>query len=178
MTSGPIDIVPLEARHLRALMAIDKQVYPEPWSRTLWKRELARDRSTRVYLAALHGGEVVGYAGALRIADETHVVTVAVDPALQRGGVGRQLFARLCDTAIDWGCTGITLEVRADNTAAQALYRRFGLVPVGVRKGYYEPDRQDALIMWAHDVDGADFAERLARARAAGPLTTDQRRTA
>ena len=57
--------------------------------------------------------------------------------------------------------TAMTLEVRAGNSGAQALYRAFGFAPAGVRRAYYKDDGEDAIVMWAHDVDGPAYAERL-----------------
>lgn len=170
--SPGITLQRLQKSQIRDLMKIDKQVYPEPWSRTLWTRELDRDQNTRVYLSATEGKSLVGYAGALRMTDETHVVTVAVDPTQQRRGIATMLFGALCRQAVAWDCVAITLEVRADNKPAQALYRRYGMAPVGIRKGYYKPDNHDALIMTADDIDQPAFMERLDRIDAAIGSTT------
>jgi ribosomal-protein-alanine N-acetyltransferase len=64
--------------------------------------------------------------------------------------------------AIERGCANLTLEVRMSNSGAQALYQRFGFVPAGVRKGYYPETREDALIMWANDIETPEYAQRLA----------------
>jgi ribosomal-protein-alanine N-acetyltransferase len=69
------------------------------------------------------------------------------------------LMLRLARSAIEAGASSVTLEVRVSNEPAQALYRRFGMAPVGVRKSYYRDE--DALIMWAHDIDRAAYGERL-----------------
>ena len=66
--------------------------------------------------------------------------------------------------AVDRGCTAWTLEVRASSTGAQALYRSFGFAPAGVRARYYE-GREDAIVMWCHDIQGAEYADRLAGLR-------------
>jgi ribosomal-protein-alanine N-acetyltransferase len=79
--------------------------------------------------------------------------------ALARGAVERQ-------------CVNLTLEVRMSNSGAQALYQRFGFVPAGVRKGYYPETREDALVMWANDVDTPAYAERLAAIECDIPGTT------
>ncbi|MDH3518576.1 MAG: ribosomal-protein-alanine N-acetyltransferase, partial [Acidimicrobiia bacterium] len=63
------------------------------------------------------------------------------------------------EAALAGGARSLTLEVRSSNKAAQALYRRFGMAPVGVRKQYYRDE--DALIMWAHEIDGDDYTARL-----------------
>jgi ribosomal-protein-alanine N-acetyltransferase len=79
----------------------------------------------------------------------------------------------LCRTAVERGATALTLEVRVSNQAAQGLYRRFGFVPAGARKGYYPADAngpaEDALVMWLHDLDHPTFAERLATIEATLP---------
>ena len=76
----------------------------------------------------------------------------------------------LSQAGIDRGAHNFTLEVRASNTGAHALYRRFGFAPAGIRAGYYpasvDGPAEDALIMWAHDIDGPEYAARLARVEA------------
>jgi ribosomal-protein-alanine N-acetyltransferase len=96
---------------------------------------------------------------------DAHVTTLAVDPTRQRAGIGSHILLGLCRDAIVRGATALTLEVRLSNEAAKALYRRFGFVPAGARKGYYPADAngpaEDALVMWAHDIDHRTFARRL-----------------
>ncbi len=154
-----VEIVPVDKGHLKAIMAIDAKVYPTPWSRRLWQQELERDQ--RVYRCAVRDGDVVGVIGVLLAVDDAHVMTVAVDPTVQRSGVATALMLAAVQDAIAAGATALTLEVRASNKGAQELYRRFGMAPVGHRRGYYEPDGEDALVMWAHDIDGPDYRARL-----------------
>ncbi len=71
-----------------------------------------------------------------------------------------RLLGALAGEAIGHGCAAWTLEVRATSHGAQQLYRRFGFVPAGVRKKYYENDI-DAIVMWCHDIQSADYARRL-----------------
>jgi ribosomal-protein-alanine N-acetyltransferase len=97
------------------------------------------------------------------IGEDAHVTTVAVDRDAREGAIGTRLMLRLVDAALEWCARNLTLEVRASNTAAQALYRKFGMAPVGVRKNYYRDE--DALIMWAHDIDGDEYRARLAEIR-------------
>lgn len=177
--SAPVTIGPLERRHLRSVMRIDAQVYPEPWSRRLWLLEL--ERSHRIYLAAETGQgrsrSLVGYAGAMLSGDDLHVMTIVADPAVQQRGIGTRLLADLVRRGVDAGASALTLEVRVSNEPAKALYRRFGLVPAGIRRGYYEPDGEDALIMWAHDVDGPDYRERLDALDGVGSAPAQEART-
>lgn len=165
-----LEIEPFGRSHLRDVMKIDALAYPEPWSKRLWLKEI--DRDDRIYLVALLDGTVVGYAGALLTVDDAHVTTIATHPDHQRRGIAARLLRRVVMAAIAAGATGLTLEVRAGNVGAQALYRRFGMAPAGLRRNYYQPDNEDAIVMWAHDIDGPDYARRLAAiAEAEGVLT-------
>ena len=155
-----VAIVDMRRRHLRSVLRIESSVYPRPWSLGLFASELSM-KGSRSYRVAKVGSAVVGYAGLMHVAGEAHVTTLAVDPAWHRCQVGTRLLLALATTARTWGCTGLTLEVRMGNGAAQDLYRRFGFAPAGVRKGYYAETGEDALVMWAHDIDGAEYGERL-----------------
>jgi len=166
-----VRITPMRRRHLRSVLRIENQVYPRPWSLGLFMSELAL-RSTRVYLVARVGPTVVGYAGLLMSGDDGHVTTIAVDPTWHRLHVGSRLLLQLTRQAIGRGATALTLEVRVGNDPAQALYRSFGYSPAGVRKGYYVETGEDALVMWAHDVDSDEYAGRLASIEASIPGRT------
>ena len=149
----------LTRRDLRSVLAIDADSYPEPWSRGLWTKELAR--SDRIYLAARENAKLIGFAGALLALDDVHLMTIAVAPSHRSRGVGGALLTSVIESAVAAGATSLTLEVRASNVAAQALYRSFGLEVAGVRAGYYEADNEDALVMWVHDIDHPDYIAGL-----------------
>jgi [ribosomal protein S18]-alanine N-acetyltransferase len=166
-----VHVVPMRRRHLRSVLRIESEVYPRPWSMSLFLSELAL-RSTRAYFVARVGREVVGYAGLMMTVDDGHVTTIAVDPAWQRHKVATRLLLALAGEAIRRGATGLTLEVRVGNESAQALYRQFGFHPAGVRRNYYVETNEDALVMWADDVDGPAYAQRLARIEASIPGST------
>ena len=155
-----VRITPMRRRHLRGVLRIEQQVYPRPWTFGLFLGEISQ-RASRIYLVARVGSEVIGYAGMFRAVDDGHITTVAVDPAWQRHGVATRMLLALARAAVDRGCHNLTLEVRMSNSGAQALYQRFGFVPAGVRKGYYPETGEDALVMWANDVDTEAYAARL-----------------
>jgi ribosomal-protein-alanine N-acetyltransferase len=155
-----VEVIPMRRRHLKAVIAIEQRAFPSPWSLALYLSELAQP-TTRVYLVARVGTEVVGYAGMLLIVDEGHVTTVGVAPDWQRHGVGRRLMLALVREARKRGARQLTLEVRFTNLGAQELYRQFGFAPAGIRKDYYAEVHEDALIMWAHDVDTDAYGDRL-----------------
>jgi ribosomal-protein-alanine N-acetyltransferase len=155
-----VRITPMRRRHLRGVLRIEQQVYPRPWTFGLFLGEISQ-RGSRVYLVARVASEVVGYAGLFRAVDDGHITTVAVDPAWQRYGIATRMLLTLARAAIERGCRNLTLEVRMSNSGAQVLYQRFGFVPAGVRKGYYPETGEDALVMWANDVDTDEYAARL-----------------
>jgi ribosomal-protein-alanine N-acetyltransferase len=166
-----VELVAMKRRHLRGVLKIEQQVYPRPWSLGLFLSELAL-RQTRIYVVAKVGTTVVGYAGLMLVAGDGHVTTIAVDPAWHRQAIGTRLLLALHRAGVADGCTGLTLEVRVSNDAAQAMYRRFGYAPAGIRKNYYSESNEDALVMWAHDVDLPEHAARLTEIEAAMPGTT------
>ena len=166
-----VRITAMRRRHLRSVLRIENTVYPRPWSLGLFMSELAI-RHGRIYLVARVGPNVVGYAGLLFSVDDGHVTTIAVDPAWQRGKIGTRLLLELSRRAIAQGAKNLTLEVRVSNDGAQAMYRNFGYAPAGVRKGYYVESNEDAIIMWAHDVDLPAYADRLDEIERSVPGTT------
>jgi ribosomal-protein-alanine N-acetyltransferase len=160
-----VAIEPMRHRHVGGALAIERVVYPRPWSERVFHSELDQVRDgARVYLVARRGRTVVGYAGLMFVVDEAHVTNVAVHPGHRREGVATRLLVQLATAAIERGCTSWTLEVRASSTGAQALYRTFGFAPAGVRARYYE-GTEDAIVMWCHDLATAEYGERLAGLR-------------
>jgi ribosomal-protein-alanine N-acetyltransferase len=159
---GPTSVIvaPMRTKDLPMVLAIESAVFPEPWSHRLFVEELAQ-RKSRSYRAAWVGSSIVGFFGQMFIDDEGHVNNIAVAPAWQSRGLGGVLMLDLVRTGLARGVRHLTLEVRVGNEPAMALYGRFGLAPVGVRPNYY-PGGEDALIMWARDIDSEAYAERLA----------------
>ncbi len=162
---------PMRRRHLRAVLRIEQQVYPRPWSLGLFMSELGYGPS-RVYVTARVGSTVVGYGGLMLVVDDGHITTLAVDPRWHRHGIGTRVLHTLAVAGIARGAKNLTLEVRVGNEAAQGLYRGFGFAPAGIRKGYYVESNEDALIMWANDVDTPDYERRLAGLAASIPGST------
>lgn len=160
--AGPVSVhlVPLRRRHLRSVLKIEGQVYPRPWTLTLFMSELNL-RTSRYYIAARVGSAVVGYAGIMYATDEAHITNIAVDPAWQRHHIGSRLLLNLARSAPHFGAKHLTLEVRVSNVAAQGLYGQFGFRIEGLRKNYYAESNEDALIMWARDIDAPEYLERL-----------------
>ncbi len=164
-------LAPMRRRDLRSVLRIEAQVYPRPWTLTLYLSELNL-RSGRHYVVARAGGRLVGYSGLLYTADEAHVTTLAVDPDLHRQRIGTRLLLHQARVARNHGARHLTLEVRVSNLAAQELYRRFGFHSEGVRKNYYAEVNEDGLVMWVRGIDTPAYAEHLAVLEAALPSPT------
>ena len=149
-------------------MAIERAVYPRPWSPSLFISEMSSGRS-RSYLVALGGRDVMGYGGLISYGDEAHVTTIAVEPDQQRGKIGTRLLYELIRESQRMGAHAVSLEVRVTNWGAQRLYARFGFRPVGVRKGYYQETNEDALVMWTDDIREPQYEHLLRRLMAELP---------
>jgi [ribosomal protein S18]-alanine N-acetyltransferase len=157
-----IELVPMRRRHIPQVLDIERQVYPRPWTMTLFLSEIVQ-RSTRFYIVARAHRKVVGYAGLMVFGDEAHVTNIAVDPEVHRRKVASRLLFALVNEARGRGATACTLEVRVANHAAQSLYNQFGFAPVGIRKNYYSETGEDALIMWAEGLQTPAYGGRLAQ---------------
>jgi ribosomal-protein-alanine N-acetyltransferase len=159
--AGAVRIAPLRRRHLRSVVQIEEANYPRPWTSTVFLSELAQRRSRRYTIATI-GPLVVGFSGLMTVEEDGHITTLTVDPAWHRRGIGTVLLLDQARAAPALGVRHLTLEVRASNSSAQALYQRFGFAPVGVRRNYYPESGEDAIVMWAREIDTPEYAQRLA----------------
>ncbi len=106
---------------------------------------------------------IIGFAGLWIIADEAHVTAIAVREKYRGRKIGALLLVALSDMAVQLKARSITLEVRVSNKVAQNLYSKFGFKEVGVRRGYYTDNREDAVLMSTEEIDSTTFKERLAQ---------------
>lgn len=145
-----------------SVAALEAVVYDQPWSPRVFFDELAMDN--REYLVVTNGDKrIIGYGGLLVVDDDAHITTLAVAPEARGHKLGKRLMLALVDQALGVGAKHLTLEVRLSNSSAQGLYEVFGFEPVGRRKNYYK--NEDALVMWATDIDAVDYADRLVSIR-------------
>jgi [ribosomal protein S18]-alanine N-acetyltransferase len=157
-----LEVTRMRRRHLKGVMAIERLVYPRPWSPNLFLSEMSELR-TRTYLVAKIGKEVVGYAGVMCYGDEAHITTIAVDPDHHRKKIGTRLMYELIHEALRLGAKAVSLEVRVSNWGAQRLYSRYGFRPVGIRKNYYQETGEDAVVMWVEGVRSAEYRDQMDR---------------
>ena len=131
--------------HIDAIEALEKRCFSVPWTREQLLSQLPDERHE--FLTALHEGRPVGYVGMMCVLDEGYIANVAVSPDWRRKGIGDALIAELLRRAVSRELAFVTLEVRAGNEAAKALYAKHGFVPVGLRKKYYASPTEDAVLM-------------------------------
>ena len=134
---------------LPQVMAIERRVFPTPWSLAMFVLELSKQSG--ICLAAVleeeDGRRLVGYLICSRYDQVWHVMNVAVDIDRQRAGVATALLAELY-ARVDDERARFTLEVRRSNHAAIHLYEREGFQAAGMRRRYYQDNGEDALVMW------------------------------
>lgn len=136
-------VVPMEERHLDTLAEIEKACFHTPWSADMLREELGKG----IFLVAEQDGAVAGYVGCQTVLDEGYITNVAVSPDCRRQGIGRALVGALASHARGQGLSFVTLEVRASNAPALALYEGAGFRRVGVRKNFYTAPAEDAVLM-------------------------------
>ena len=141
-----VRIVPMNGDHLDEVAELERICFSVPWSRNMLAEEL--DNLLSAFLVALDDNDrVVGYAGLQVVLDEGYITNVAVRPECRRQGVAAKLLQVFLDFAKANRLAFLTLEVRASNYDAIALYGSRGFRSVGRRKNYYEHPREDAIIM-------------------------------
>jgi ribosomal-protein-alanine N-acetyltransferase len=113
------------------------------------------------------GQRILGFAGLWFMTDEAHLANIAVCQDYRRKGVGELLLIAVVSLAIEQKASFFTLEVRASNKEAQALYRKYGLVDVGTRRGYYMDNKEDAVIMTADAITSLSYLEKLKKLKQA-----------
>ena len=151
-------------KDLAALLVLEEACFSMPWTREQLQSQLPDERH-EFLVAADDGGAVLGYIGMMTVLDEGYISNVAVAPEARRRGIGRALVKEMLRRAADRELSFVTLEVRAHNESAIALYAQEGFRAVGQRKDYYERPKEDALLMtrffYRQEEDGTDENSRL-----------------
>lgn len=146
MEQQGVSIVPLSAALVPGAAAVEQACFSLPWSEAGLLSELEKE-GARCFAAVDSDGEVVGWAGLESICGEGSVTNIAVLPGFRRRGTGEALTRALLTASDELLLDRLLLEVRLSNAPAIALYEKLGFVPLGVRPGFYEAPREDALIM-------------------------------
>jgi len=134
-------------RDLDAIAEIARISFANPWTRAMFAQELSTQPLSRSYVVRTDDEVVAAFCTSWLVLDELHINTMAVRPEFRGQGIGRRLLAYVLDDARARGASRATLEVRASNLAAIALYSAFGFTTQAVRKGYYPSPPEDALVL-------------------------------
>jgi ribosomal-protein-alanine N-acetyltransferase len=141
--------------------------FPVPWSPDTYRNELLHNRFGHYWVLSPESGTeseevlppIVAYGGYWLMGDEVHIVTIATHPRLRRRGLSERLMLLMIGECRRAGASLVTLEVRVSNTAAQQLYSKLGFVEIGLRRGYYHDNGEDALLMTLFLKEQADAPE-------------------
>jgi len=141
---------PLSLKNLPEVLAIERVSFTEPWSESLFLREM-RHRNSHFVVFRLNL-EVIGYGGVWLVRDEAHITNIAVHPLYRGQGYGVMILEYLLDAAVSRHAETATLEVRETNFIALNLYKIFGFRPVALQRGYYSDTGEDAIVMYKDDL--------------------------
>ena len=136
-----------EASHIPQMVALEQTCFSMPWTAEQLAGQLKGPQHE--FIAALRAEDlkVLGYVGMMFVLDEGYISNVAVDPAFRRNGIADALIERLLLLCEDHALSFVTLEVRAGNVPAIALYEKHGFTRVGLRRNYYDRPKEDAILM-------------------------------
>jgi ribosomal-protein-alanine N-acetyltransferase len=137
---------PMRMSDLEAIMVIEPQIYPYPWTSGNFSDSLNSGYSACVLL---HNEEIIGYSLMMMVLDEAHLLNLSIAKNYQKQGLGRYLLEHMVDIAKNNQMVNMFLEVRQSNISAIALYENMGFNEMGIRRGYYPAinGREDAVLM-------------------------------
>ena len=142
----------MSASDIEAVIKIEEEAYGEHhWSKSAFYDEM-NNNLAKYYVAKTIENEIVGFAGTWHIIDEGHITTIAVKKGYQRNHIGEAIVIKIIEDCYKNEIKYLTLEVRVSNTPAIGLYEKYGFKSLGTRKGYYQDNNEDALIMWTENI--------------------------
>ena len=136
----------MKENDIDGVFEVEKNCFEDYWSKDSFKKELSNNLAK--YLVAKIDNKVVGYVGIWFVVDEGHITNVAVHSDYRGKKIGDKLVKEMVELCKENNIVAMTLEVRASNTVAQNLYRKYGFKMGGLRKEYYSDNKEDAIIMW------------------------------
>ncbi|SCW69947.1 ribosomal-protein-alanine N-acetyltransferase [Paenibacillus tianmuensis] len=145
---GAMHFRPMNTDDIPVICEIEQESFPTPWTAGAFYNELTSNNFAK-YLVLEYEGEIAGYGGMWLIMEEAHVTNIAIREKYRGRKLGERLLVEMQQTAVFYGTLRMTLEVRPSNLIAQRLYEKLGFRSVGIRRGYYTDNKEDAIIMWA-----------------------------
>lgn len=135
-----------------SVVKIEEEAYGKHhWAKSSFYDEMSNNLA-RYYIAETPDGEIAGYAGTWHIIDEGHITTIAVKNDYLRNHIGEAIIHKIIEDCYKDEVKYLTLEVRVSNVPAIKLYEKYGFQSLGTRKGYYQDNNEDALIMWTENI--------------------------
>ena len=151
-TALQIYITKMTADDIEDIIQIESEAYGKHhWSKSSFYDEM-NNNLAKYYCAKTKDGQTVAYAGTWNIVDEGHITTIAVKPDFKRKHIGEALIVKILDDCYQNKIKYLTLEVRESNIPAINLYKKYGFASLGTRKGYYQDNNENALIMWTENI--------------------------
>jgi len=147
--SAKVTVRPMQLTDVPAVYKIETASFATPWTIDIFEREITENTFAN-YFVIESDGVIAGYCGMWLVIDEAQITNIAILPSFRGQKLGEKLFAHVMEQAIMAGAYRLSLEVRVTNVPAQHLYRKFGLVPGGIRKNYYTDNQEDAIVMWVN----------------------------
>lgn len=128
---------------------LERMIFSDPWSENVYRQTLALDETIYLVICDSEKREnIIGVAGVRNIVGDGEITNVMVLPEYRQKGLAYRLLQELIEKGREIGITAYTLEVRASNSSAIRLYEKLGFISAGIRPGFYEHPKEDALIMW------------------------------
>lgn len=147
-----IKIKPMEKSDIDSVIAIEEKAYgPHHWSKESFMGELSNELA-KYFSVFSENGDLIAYCGCWQILEEAHITNIAVDPDFRQKHIGEAMLKTIIDECYKNMAKYITLEVRVGNKPAIGLYEKYGFKSLGTRKGYYQDNNEDALIMWTENI--------------------------
>lgn len=139
----------MEQLDIKDVMEIDQQTFTSPWNEEIFIHEVNENNYAHYFIVETDK-EIIGYVGLWIVYEDAQITNIALLKKYRGYKIGEKLFGYALQYAHKQGAERLSLEVRMSNIVAQNLYRKFGLVPGGIRKKYYTDDNEDALVMWVN----------------------------
>lgn len=147
-----IHITKMTSDDVEEVVRIEEEAYGEHhWAKSSFYDEM-NNNLAKYYCAKTSDGNLVAYAGTWNIIDEAHITTIAVKPDFMRKHIGEALIVKILEDCYLSKIKYLTLEVRESNIPAIKLYEKYGFSSLGTRKGYYQDNNENALIMWTENI--------------------------
>lgn len=144
-----MEILKMTTEHIKDVHKIEEDCFSIPWSEKSFYEELTKNKMA-IYIVAKENENIIGYGGMWHVINEGHITNVAVKKEYRGKGIGSKIIEALINIAKEKEMIGITLEVRTSNNIAQSIYKKNGFIMEGIRKEYYDDNKEDAIVMWKH----------------------------